>query len=338
MSQMKAVVSPNTVAPIDASSPRIGGVAVHRPAVPIHEPLIRPPHQRRKKNKFGDGHECEFDRYAADGKCIHCLVEHGSCNLLNTRSRCEVCYRIAEDCTKEDSKSSYLISRLLELYKNQPSSARSGALVAERAGTRPLKVIVFSQFRASLNNTGHRLLRRFGPACVAEYFGRHRKEELHKFTHDPECFCLLLTKDGAEGLDLSFTTHMFFFEEIFDKSLERQAVARAWRMGATGQVKCETLLAGKSVEETMSQQAVNEEDEHETGRSGSTRDQQRLKSLLQSLRFVTDHHCFASKDRDESNQDAPAPTRVSPMACRKRPLSPAPSPREHTARKIRFDL
>lgn len=62
---------------------------------------------------------------------------------------------------------------------------------------------------------------------------------------------MLLGKDGSEGLDLSFVTHLFFLEAIWDKSLEQQAVARAWRMGATGPVQVETLLAKRSVEEQM---------------------------------------------------------------------------------------
>ena len=297
------------------------------------EPLIRPPQQRRKKKKFGDGHVCEYNRYDADGKCIHCLVEHGSCNLLNTRSRCQICHRLAEGCPPEDSKSNYLIGRLLELYKKQAHNVSSRSCAKMNTGFRPLKVIVFSQFRASLNNTGHRLLRRFGSSCVAEYFGRHRQEELHKFTHDSECFCLLLTKDGSEGLDLSFTTHMFFFEEIFDKALERQAVARAWRMGAKGRVQCETILAGSSVEETMSEQALNQ-DENDTERS--MREQQRQKSLLQSLRFITYHHCFASKSDDDLNYSSSAPG-SSPVVRRKR-LQPDSSSGEKLAKRVRFHI
>ena len=93
-------------------------------------------------------------------------------------------------------------------------------------------------------------------------------EELHKFTHDPECFCMLLGRDGSEGLDLSFVTRkcsccasflffkfsvtltcirghadIFFLEEIWDKALAEQTVARAWRMGAKGPVEVETILA-----------------------------------------------------------------------------------------------
>lgn len=40
-------------------------------------------------------------------------------------------------------------------------------------------------------------------------------------------------------------------EEVWDKSLQQQAIARAWRMGAKGSVVVETLVAQTSVEETM---------------------------------------------------------------------------------------
>jgi ERCC4-related helicase len=152
---------------------------------------------------------------------------------------------------------------------------------------RPLKVIVFSQFRAALNVIGDRLLRKFGTACVAEFFGSHRKRELHKFTYEENCFCLLLTKDGSEGLDLSFVTNVIFLEEIFDKSLTDQVVARAWRMGASGQVHVETLIAKNTIEEVMGEHKHSASSEyHISSRNG---DQQRLKSLLQSLRFIIDH-------------------------------------------------
>ena len=69
--------------------------------------------------------------------------------------------------------------------------------------------------------------------------------------HDEECFCMLLGKDGSEGLDLSFVTHIFFLEFLSkDKALQQQAVSRAYRMGAKGSVYVETLIAENSVEET----------------------------------------------------------------------------------------
>lgn len=61
------------------------------------------------------------------------------------------------------------------------------------------------------------LLIRFGlsfdiqGACVADYsYGGTRAQELQKFINSPECFVMLLSKQGAVGLDLSFVTHIFF--------------------------------------------------------------------------------------------------------------------------------
>jgi Helicase conserved C-terminal domain len=298
--------------------------------------VIRPPQERRRKKKFGDGHECEYDRFAADGRCLHCLEEHSSCDLANERLRCGVCHRVAEICPEEESKSFHLACRLLELYKSQPRPARPGVLgqSCPDDSARPLKVIVFSQFRAALNFVGDRLLRRFGTACIAEYFGKHRIQELHKFTSEKSCFCLLLTKDGAEGLDLSFVTNIVFLEHIYDTSLSDQAVARAWRMGARGRVEVETLIASNSVEATMGEQ-MSYRGEDDTKGAASSGDQQRLKSLIQSLRLITDYHHFSKPDgstRDE-NKD-----RSTSSNCLKRPLQllapQEPTPATKRAKRV----
>lgn len=102
---------------------------------------------------------------------------------------------------------------------------------------------------------------------------------------------MLLGKDGSEGLDLSFVTHLWFLEAIWDKSLEQQAVARAWRMGATGPVQVETLLAKNSVEEQMKNleelMKGKAPPASETGSGGS--DQRgKIQFLLKSLKFLKD--------------------------------------------------
>ena len=255
----------------------------------IEQLLVRPRQKRHRTKKPGDGHKCNYDMYATDGRCIYCLEEHNSCCLLNARWRCTVCHRIAEECPMDESKSYFLSRRLLELHKqhNKDRSRPDDALYSRNSTTRPLKVIVFSQFRAALNFIGDRLLRKFGTACVAEFFGSHRKQELHKFTYDECCCCLLLTKDGSEGLDLSFVTNVIFLEEIFDKSLMDQVVARAWRMGANGRVTIETLIAKNTIEEVIGEHKQGASfDNNVSHRNG---EQQRLKSLLQSLRFIIDH-------------------------------------------------
>lgn len=103
---------------------------------------------------------------------------------------------------------------------------------------RPLKAIIFSQFRRIYEYFGDRLIRRFGGACVADFsYGGTRTQELQKFIHDPQCFIMLLSKQGSvvsfflynavhnesiinltfffqQGLDLSFVTHIFFLGEL----------------------------------------------------------------------------------------------------------------------------
>jgi SNF2 family DNA or RNA helicase len=215
---------------------------------------------RRRTRKPGDGHVCEYDRWAISGECTLCWKEHDGCNLMNSHARCSVCYRMAEACPQSESKSYYIIERLVKLNEKQQWQLERNRLAnpwrveAEMPifeQQRPVKVIVFSQFRKVLNMVGDRLLRRFGTACVAEYWGKFRKQELHKFVHDNECCCMLLGKDGSEGLDLSFVTHIILLEQVWDKSLEHQVVARAWRMGAKGAVEVEKLIAENSVEQTM---------------------------------------------------------------------------------------
>ena len=260
------------------------------PPVSSIEPLIRPIQARQRSKKPGDGHKCDYDFYAIDGRCIYCLEEHQFCCLLNDQWRCNVCYRTAEDCPMDESKSYFLSRRLMELH-NQHSKgyARPNDAAYFWNAFRPLKVIIFSQFRNALNFIGDRLLRKFGTACVAEFFGIHRKQELYKFTHDECCFCLLLTKDGSEGLDLSFVTNIIFLEEVFDKSLMDQVVARAWRMGACGRVTIETLIAKNTIEEIIGEQPGSRTAGFQQDTPSINGDQQRLKSLLQSLQFIIDH-------------------------------------------------
>ncbi|KAG7363282.1 SNF2 family helicase [Nitzschia inconspicua] len=221
----------------------------------IHFGGFLPQQNRARQHKPGDGHTCVFSARNPDGGCRLCSRQHEECYLIEEDHQCKVCYRKWEKCPAKETKPHYVVSKLLKLYREQQESEKSVKFKVpiefSMESRRPLKVIVFSQFRKTLNQTGDRLLRRFGNGCVAEYWGMYRKRELHKFVHDKKCFCMLLGKDGSEGLDLSFVTHIIFLEQVWDKSLESQAVSRAWRMGAKGPVNVETLIAMDSIEETM---------------------------------------------------------------------------------------
>lgn len=165
---------------------------------------------RRAKN-----HVCSFSRIVCDGKCESCREEHFDCNFLLDKNQCTHCYKKAEDCPQtESSKALFVTKKLLNLREKE--------IVGNRTFQRPLKVIIFSQFRQTLDYVGDRLIRRFGGACVAEYWGSTRNKELEKFVSSPSCFCMLLGKEGSHGLDLSFVTNIILLDEMYDRSLQEQ--------------------------------------------------------------------------------------------------------------------
>ena len=98
---------------------------------------------------------------------------------------------------------------------------------------------------------------------------------------------------------LTFVLDSFFLEQVWDKSLEQQAVARAWRMGATGSVEVETLVAKNSVEETMSrlekELGGNQSDylSSNEGLKNSEYQRAKLQFLLKGLSLIANSHTLS---------------------------------------------
>ncbi|CAM9739199.1 unnamed protein product [Chrysoparadoxa australica] len=217
------------------------------------------------------------------------------------------------------SKGQYLITALKSLLANQSKyegernrQKRLGRTLIN-SEQRPLKAVVFSQFRSVLNLVGDQCYRYFGDSSrkgwlrrggkmIAEFFGLERIAELSKFRNDPNCFLMLLGKDGSHGLDLSFVTHIFLMDELWDRSLEDQVVARAHRMGATGPVVVSQLLMKDTIEELMHEvnhgekgllnmqmprQSKEAKDETGVRAKGATKDRAKLHYLMTELRTVS---------------------------------------------------
>eukprot|EP00557_Chaetoceros_sp_GSL56_P009171 CAMPEP_0176494518 /NCGR_PEP_ID=MMETSP0200_2-20121128/10149_1 /TAXON_ID=947934 /ORGANISM="Chaetoceros sp., Strain GSL56" /LENGTH=1522 /DNA_ID=CAMNT_0017892301 /DNA_START=84 /DNA_END=4652 /DNA_ORIENTATION=- len=217
-------------------------VDFHRIQNDISNPALPQRANRRRRNAK---HACQFPTMYRNGKCLICFQPH-EC-VLHETLECNICHNKAEECPQEESKAFYISNRLKHLwyqYKDRGTTSTGES-------KRPLKVLIFSQFRQISNVVGDRLIRRFGLGCIAEYWGQARNLELQKFTLSNDCFCMLLAKEGSHGLNLSFVTHIFFLDEILDKSLECQVVARAYRMGATENVYVEQLVAKHSIEELI---------------------------------------------------------------------------------------
>ncbi|KAL7538788.1 hypothetical protein ACHAXR_010846 [Thalassiosira sp. AJA248-18] len=269
-------------------------------------------HARRSHRR---GEACVYSSRHLDGRCTICREEHFDCNFLNSQRKCSLCFKIAEECPEYNQKSKYVIDKLLQLRNNDfaddgkrrcnvsPMAARLfSKCESNHSSHRPLKAIIFSQFRAVYEYFGDRLIRRFGGACVADYsYARTRSQELQKFIQSADCFVMLLSKQGSVGLDLSFVTHIFFLDTIYDKSLEAQVVARAYRMGATGSVFVEQLIAKDSVEEVMNQMKLEEvvsealidvKDKHA-----------KVHTLLKSAKLIRPPHESKAKKRKLKERD-----------------------------------
>uniref|UniRef100_A0AAV1T4R0 Uncharacterized protein n=1 Tax=Peronospora matthiolae TaxID=2874970 RepID=A0AAV1T4R0_9STRA len=130
--------------------------------------------------------------------------------------------------------------------------------------TRFVKVIIFSQFTEIIWRTKLAFEQQEIPTAnfITRVNPKARMKALKRFRTDPSLNVLLLSEMGSHGLDLSFVTHVFLMEEIWDKSLEQQVVSRAHRMGAQQAVVVEQLWMRGSVESEMAK--MNELDERHT--------------------------------------------------------------------------
>eukprot|EP00644_Phytophthora_capsici_P005931 jgi/Phyca11/98467/e_gw1.2.275.1 len=142
----------------------------------------------------------------------------------------------------ESSKIFYMVARIRDLMKEftQPSQERE----------LDLKVIIFSQFRENIWRAKVAFEQQDIPTAdfIALVNPRERSENLEKFRYDPDVHVLLLSNLASHGLDLSFVTHIFLLEEIWDKSVEQQVISRAHRMGARHSVVVEQLWIKGTVE------------------------------------------------------------------------------------------
>ncbi|KAA8537325.1 hypothetical protein F0562_026988 [Nyssa sinensis] len=115
------------------------------------------------------------------------------------------------------------------------------------------KVLIFSQFlehihviEQQLTGASIKFAGMYSPMPTS-----NKMKSLATFQHDASCMVLLMDGSAALGLDLSFVTHVFLMEPIWDRSMEEQVISRAHRMGATRPIHVETLAMRGTVEEQM---------------------------------------------------------------------------------------
>eukprot|EP00730_Choanoeca_flexa_P019084 TRINITY_DN9307_c0_g1_i1.p1 TRINITY_DN9307_c0_g1~~TRINITY_DN9307_c0_g1_i1.p1 ORF type:complete len:1313 (+),score=287.49 TRINITY_DN9307_c0_g1_i1:212-3940(+) len=114
------------------------------------------------------------------------------------------------------------------------------------------KAIIYSSSRQVLQDVQFRLDGYYGEKAVAAYYSNQKdSNDITRFRNNTSCIFLLLSTEGAVGLDLHFVTNIFILEEPIDKSLEAQVIARAWRIGCKHQVRVQKLIMSGTVEEML---------------------------------------------------------------------------------------
>jgi len=101
-----------------------------------------------------------------------------------------------------------------------------------------------------------------------QWYSGLRLKDASPVSIEEDVFILCLYSDRAHGLDLSFVTHLFLLEPIFDAALMEQVVSRAHRLGATGSVVVETVHTWQEVPPGL----VASEDDTEGGLGGPSQE------------------------------------------------------------------
>jgi SNF2 family DNA or RNA helicase len=166
----------------------------------------------------------------------------------------------------------------------------------------PIKVIIYSQFWEQLATVVNVLAEHGSKKQIAHFFsgsGKKSIDELKRFREDPQVKYLLMSDIGSHGLDLSFVTHIFLMDELWDKSVEEQVIARAHRMGAKHAVIVEQLVMRGTIEVLMIQMNMRENKNQVESVSRQSREtsakaivvEHRLKYLLDRITVLEEHIC-----------------------------------------------
>ncbi|KAK3258915.1 hypothetical protein CYMTET_32062 [Cymbomonas tetramitiformis] len=173
----------------------------------------------------------------------------------------------------QSSKISYLLRRLAKLgcerLDSEPATpvaeGSEGPVVPTVASARATrerrmsgqKIIIYSNFATHLHVVDLALNHEFGSRVYVSLFSRkgftqkHKDAALKAFREQPDARILVLDRLGAEGLDLSFVSHVFLMEPLENGSLEQQVVSRAHRMGQKGTVTVVVMAMRGTAEEDL---------------------------------------------------------------------------------------
>jgi superfamily II DNA/RNA helicase len=153
----------------------------------------------------------------------------------------------------------HMVVRALELMPEEAAKARRAGKAAESLGEAAgTKCIVFSNFIEAIDSLTNNLSEALLGEGIFMRFTQNMKggiaeraSALQAFRDDPKIRMLIISDIGAVGLDLSFVSHIFILDPIWDQGLEDQVISRAHRLGAKRAVTVEKFIAEGTVEQMM---------------------------------------------------------------------------------------
>lgn len=167
----------------------------------------------------------------------------------------EACGRIASFENKKGPRNTDEVNYPFQRYSLCSTLQEQCYKEVESSRTNPVKVIIFSQFLEHINVieqqltvAGIQFAAMYSPMPLSD-----RMKSLGTFQSEMNCMALLMDGSAALGLDLSFVTHVFLMEPVWDKSMEEQVISRAHRMGAKCPINVEILAMKGTIEEQMTE-------------------------------------------------------------------------------------
>jgi len=171
------------------------------------------------------------------------------------------------------AKLAVLCDRLQEIATVEEYDREKKVIVKRRR-----KIIIFTQFlehsaliARKLNERSINRVLHVSSMTLAD-----RLCSLFEFQRNPDMGILIADKSAAVGHDLSFVSHIFLMEPVWDRSLEFQMISRAHRIGAREKIVVEKFAIQGTLEEELLDQSTDE-------REGGS---QREKENTENLRMV----------------------------------------------------
>jgi hypothetical protein len=170
------------------------------------------------------------------------------------------------------------------------------------------KAIIFSQFVHVLVIVRLALRRLHIPFC--EYYpGAHpspaaRASALTTFNTSENVRVILMdTELAAFGINLTAANYIFFLDQVWEPTVERQAIKRAHRIGQQREVFVEKLVTANTIEETILSLNSDRLLQNSSGskRESERKAQRKVHSLLNSLKLIEPKENEEEKSRSTEN-------------------------------------